>query len=48
VGELTIPKAFTNVGGAAQVYTNNKDNFGKFGLNLVCQESEMINAVLKN
>lgn len=48
VGELTIPKAFTNVGGAANVFTNNKDNTGKFGLNLVCNESEMINAVLKN
>lgn len=46
VGELTIPKAFLNAGSG--VYSHDKSNTGKFGLNLVCQDAEMINTVLKN
>jgi hypothetical protein len=46
VGELTIPRAFVNSG--LGVLSHNKNNNGKFGLNLVCQDTEMINTVLKN
>ena len=45
VGELTIPKSFSNIG--TGVYSHKKENQGKYGLNLVCEESEMINQVLK-
>lgn len=36
---MAIPKAFSNIGGA--VYSHKKENTGKFGLALVCSESEM-------
>lgn len=32
----------------AGVYSHNSNNVGKFGLNLVCQDTEIINSVLKN
>lgn len=46
VGELTIPTAFSSIGQG--VYSHDKNNVGKFGLNLVCEEAEMIAAVAKN
>lgn len=46
VGELTIPKAFSNIG--QNVFSHEKSQQGKFGLNLVCEDAEMINTVLKN
>jgi hypothetical protein len=46
VSEIAIPRAFSSLG--QNVYTNDKNKTGKFGLTLVCQESEMINTVLKN
>ena len=39
IGEIAIPKAFANIGGA--VYSHKKEDTGKFGLALVCSESEM-------
>lgn len=47
VGEMTIPRVFLK-SSQGVIYSADKNNIGKFGLNLVCQESEMINSVLKN
>ena len=44
VGELSIPKAYTNLG--ANVYNQNKKNVGKFGLTLVSYEAAKINLVI--
>ena len=46
VGELAIPKIFSNVGQG--VYTHEKAKMGKFGLHLVSQEAEMITKGIKN
>ena len=46
VGEITIPKAFSNIGQG--VYQHQKNMVGKFGLNLVCEQAEMMNVLLKN
>lgn len=46
MAEIAVPKAFSKIGQG--VFSHDKNNAGKFGLNLVCRETEMINTVLKN
>jgi len=42
VGVLSMEKTFSGLtGSSSHVYASNKENIGKFGLNLVCQESDL-------
>ena len=41
IGEVAIPKAFSNIG--SNVYSHKQEQTGKFGLALVCSETEMEN-----
>ena len=38
IGELSVPKAFSNLGGG--VFSHAGKNHGKFGLGLVCEDIE--------